>query len=251
MTVAHAAGPVELDTAVHRLAPEVKLVALVAFVLTVALVPHAAPWPYAVDGALVGGVAVVARVTPGFLARRLLVEIPFVLFVLALPFLAGGEQTRLLGLGVSRAGLRTAAGIAAKATLAVLATGVLAWTTTAPELLTGCERLRVPRTLTAVGGFAVRYLQLVLDELRRLQLARVARGDDPRWLWQARTVAGSAGTLVVRSFERGERVHAAMLARGYRGRMPDTTLDSAARPVEWALALAPVLAAALALGVAA
>lgn len=248
MTVAHQAGPIAVETAAHRLAPEAKLVALVVFVLAVALVPHGTLWPYAVDAAVVLGVAVAAQVEPGFLARRLLVEIPFVLFVLALPFLAGGETTTVLGLEVSEQGLWTAAGIACKATLAVLATGVLASTTTAPEILAGCERLRVPRTLTAVGGFAIRYLNVVLDELRRLQLARVARGDDPRWIWQARTVAGSAGTLVVRSFERGERVHAAMLARGYDGRMPETTLAARAAGAEWALALAPALVAACAYG---
>lgn len=248
MTVAHAAGPIEIETAAHRLAPEAKIVGLALFVLAVALVPHGTLWPYAIDLAVVLGIAYAAQVEPGFLARRLLIEIPFILFIFALPFLAGGEQTELLGLTMSLSGLETAAGIACKATLAVLATGVLASTTTAPEIITGCERLHVPRTLTAVGGFAVRYLQVVLDELRRLQLARTARGDDPRWIWQARSVAGSAGTLVVRSFERGERVHAAMLARGYTGTMPDTTLAPPARTVEWTAGLAPALVAVIALG---
>jgi cobalt/nickel transport system permease protein len=225
----------------------VKLVALVVFVLAVALVPHGVLWPYAIDLAVLAAVAHGARVEAGFLGRRLLVEIPFVLFVLVLPFVAGGPRTEVLGVALSEPGLWTAAGIACKATLAVLATGVLGATTTAPEIVTGCERLRVPRTLTAIGGFAVRYLQVVLDELRRLQLARVARGDDPRWIWQARTAAGSAGTLVVRSFERGERVHAAMLARGYEGRMPDTSLAPPARRAEWALALAPPAVAVAAL----
>ncbi len=248
MTVAHQAGPVVVDTAAHRLAPEAKLVALVVFVLAVALVPHGTLWPYAVDLAALGAVAAAAQVEPGFLARRLLVEVPFVLFVLVLPFVAGGAQTTVLGLSVSEPGLWTAAGIACKATLAVLATGVLAATTTAPAIITGCERLRVPRTLTTIAGFAIRYLQVVLDELGRLQLARVARGDDPRWIWQARTVAGSFGTIAMRSFERGERVHAAMLARGYDGSMPDTTLAARARGSEWSVALAPALVAVLALG---
>ena len=56
-----------------------------------------------------------------------------------------------------------------------------------------------------------------------MRLARVQRGDDPRWLWQARGTGRMVGALVVRTFERGERVHVAMLARGYDGRMP--TLD--------------------------
>ncbi len=245
MSVAHAAAP-PVQTAVHRLAPECKLVALVAFVIAVALVPSGAIAPYLVDAAALGAIAAWARVSPGFLATRLALEVPFVLFVVLLPFVGGGETVGVLGVAVSEHGLWTAGGILAKATLAVLATGVLAATTTAPDIVAGLQRLRVPRTLTAVGGFAIRYVQVVLDELRRLQLARVARGDDARWLWQARTVARTAGALAMRCFERGERVHAAMLARGFEGRMPDVGLAPRAAPAAWVAAVLCALPAVLA-----
>ncbi|MEA2270382.1 MAG: cobalt/nickel transport system permease protein [Solirubrobacteraceae bacterium] len=244
MTLAHAAAQAPVETALHRAAPECKLVALLVFVLAVALVPHGAVVPYAVDAALLAAVAAWARVDPRFLARRLLIEVPFIAFVVLLPFVSGGPRVEVLGIGLSEAGLWTAGGIAAKATLAVLATGVLAATTTAPEIIAGMERLRAPRALTAVAGFALRYVQVVVDEMRRLQLARVARGDDPRWLWQARTVARTAGTLAVRCFERGERVHTAMLARGFDGRMPVMGLAAAATAPAWMLAAALVLPAA-------
>ena len=77
---AEAVGPVE--TAVHRLAPQCKVAALLAFVVAVALVPHGHAWPYAVDAALLAAVAIGSRTPPSLLARRLVVEIPFVLFVL-------------------------------------------------------------------------------------------------------------------------------------------------------------------------
>ena len=59
-----------------------------------------------------------------------------------------------------------------------------------------------------------------------MRVAMTARGYDPRWISQARPIASSAGALFVRSYERGERVHAAMLARGFTGEMPapDTEL---------------------------
>lgn len=245
MTVAHAADVAEVRTAVHRVAPQCKVAALLVFVIAVALVPHGLAWPYAVDAALLATVAVAARVPAGLLVRRLVVEIPFVAFVLVLPFAASGPTVDVLGVDVSRPGLWTAFGIAAKATLAVLAAGVLAATTPAPEILAGLERLRVPHQLVAIAGFAIRYLQVVLDELRRLQAARVARGDDPRWLWQARTAARSAAALAVRCFERGERVHRAMLARGFDRCLPAIGLDAApVAPLTWAAALAlPVVSA--------
>lgn len=249
MTVAHAAEPVAVETAVHRLAPECKVAALIVFVVAVALVPHGSFSPYALDAAVLAVVAAWARVSPGFLASRVAIEIPFVLFVLLLPFVSGGDQVTVLRIGLSEHGLEVAGGIAAKATLAVLATAVLASTTPMPEIVAGLQRMRVPRTLTAIAGFAVRYLQVVLEELRRLQVARVARGDDARWLWQARTVTRTAGALAVRCFERGERVHTSMLARGFDGRMPDVGLAPHALPAAWlaaAVPVAPVLAAMVA-----
>ena len=98
---AEAVGPVE--TAVHRLAPQCKVAALLAFVVAVALVPYRHAWPYAIDAALLGAVVVASRTPPSLLARRLVVEIPFVAFVLVLPFVARGPQVDVLGVGVAAA----------------------------------------------------------------------------------------------------------------------------------------------------
>jgi cobalt/nickel transport system permease protein len=234
-------GPIvtEVRTALHDAAPEVKVVALLVFALSVAFVPRGAWWPFALDALIVGGLAVWGRVSPRSLALRLVVEIPFVGFVVLLPLVAGAE------------GLALAGAIVCKATLVVLATGVLSATTPAPELIAGLERLHVPPTFTAIGALAVRYLEVVLDELRRINVARVARGDDARWLWQAKAVAQSTGTLAVRCIDRGERVHGAMLARGWDGRMPNVGMaDGAAASRTFAIMLAataalPALAATI------
>ena len=76
-----------------------------------------------------------------------------------------------------------------------------------------------------------------------MQLARVARGDDPRWLWQARAATRTVGALGVRTLARGERVHTAMLARGYAGSMPAVGLAARAGAAAWVLALAAPAAA--------
>jgi cobalt/nickel transport system permease protein len=227
----------EVRTALHDAAPEVKVLALFVFALSVAFVPRGAWWPFAVDAAIVAVLASWGRVPVTSLAVRLLVEIPFLVFIVLLPLVAGAE------------GLAFACAIAAKATLVVLATGVLSATTPAAEIVAGMERLRVPPTFTAIGALAARYLQVVLDELRRVNTARLARGDDARWLWQARAVAQSTGALAVRSLNRGERVHAAMLARGWDGRMPRVGSEAILRPNAIACGLVaalPALAATIA-----
>jgi cobalt/nickel transport system permease protein len=119
----------------------------------------------------------------------------------------------------------------------VAASIVLAATTPVADLLRGLDRLRVPRVITAIAGFMVRYLGIVAGEAQRMHVARQSRGYDPRWLWQARGMAASAGTLFVRSYERGERVYLAMLARGYDGTMPALAGARAAASDWWAAAL--------------
>jgi cobalt/nickel transport system permease protein len=223
----------EVRTALHDAAPDVKVMALVVFALSVASVPRGAWWPFAVDAVIVVALAAWGRVPVRGLAVRLVVEIPFIAFVVLLPLVAGRE------------GLALAGAITAKATLVVLASGVLSATTPAPEIIAGLERLRVPPAFTAIGALAVRYVQLVLDELRRVNTARIARGDDARWLWQARAVAQSTGTLAVRCLTRGERVHGAMLARGWEGRMPSVALGGGDAASSRALAVALASVAAL------
>jgi cobalt/nickel transport system permease protein len=225
----HDTAQATVETPLHRAPAETKVLATVLFVIAVALIPRGRlVWPYAVDLALLLAVAALAATPVSLLAGRLAIEAPFVLFVVLLPF-------------VAHDGAWLAFGIAAKATLAVLATGVLAWTTPAPEILRGAERLGAPRLLTAIAGFALRYLQVLLDEFRRMRLARALRSDGAHWWPRPRVL----GALALRSFERGERVHAAMLARGYDGRMPEIVLAPRARPAAWLMLAFPAAAFAV------
>ncbi len=234
---------VPTDTPVHRMAPQCKVAATALFVLAVASTPAGRYWPYLWYLLLLAAVAAVARLPPMILLRRLVVEVPFLLFVLALPLLGAPPRLTVLGVDLSVPGLHAAATIALKATFGLLATGILAATTSLPEIITGLERLRVPRVFTAVAALMVRYTEMVLAELARMRTAAVCRGGDPRWLWQVREVATGLGALAVRSFERGERVYLAMASRGYTGTLPAALTGTAASRTAWATALAlPMLA---------
>jgi cobalt/nickel transport system permease protein len=68
-----------------------------------------------------------------------------------------------------------------------------------------------------------------------------ARGYDPSGVAQIRPLATAAGALFIRSYERGERVHQAMLARGFVGEFP--AFDVHSEVVRWWPAMAPVLVA--------
>ncbi|WP_067817866.1 cobalt ECF transporter T component CbiQ [Actinomadura kijaniata] len=232
------------DTPVHRLPPQCKLVAVLAFTLAVVATPRERMWAFAGYAALLALVAAVARVPPGFVARRMVVEVPFVLFAVLLPFVAHGPRVEVLGVAVSQNGLWAGWNILAKATLGAAATILLAATTEPRVLLLGLERLRMPALLTQIAAFMLRYADVIVGEAQRMRVARASRGFVARDARDAKVLARSLSALFLRSYERGERVHLAMLSRGYDGRMP-VLRDTAASRAQWAAAAVLPLAAAL------
>lgn len=231
----------------HRLAPETKIAALFVFVLSVAVTPREAVWAFAIYAFLMVTLIATSRVGFRFVLIRLAGVLPFVVFAFLIPFIASGEQVEILGVSVSREGLWGAWNILAKAVIGATASIVLAATTEVPEILRGMSVLKVPTVLISIAGFMIRYLELIVEELGRIRVAMTARGFDARWLWQARPIATSAGAMFIRSYERGERVHSAMLARGFTGAMPD--LDARRAHVsDWVKAsLLPVIGVVIAL----
>jgi cobalt/nickel transport system permease protein len=234
----------ERDSPLHRAPPQCKLAAAVLFVLAVVATPREAFWAYGVDALLLAALAHLGRVPLGFVARRLVLEVPFLLFAVFLPVVGQGERIRVLGLSLATDGLWAAWNILVKGTLGLSASIiVVAATTPVPQILRGLERLRLPAGLTTVAGFMIRYADVIGGELQRMRIARISRGYDPRWIWQARALAATAGTLFIRSYERGERVYLAMVSRGWTGTMPAFDDLSASRS-QWLVALALPAAAA-------
>jgi cobalt/nickel transport system permease protein len=209
-------------SAIHRVRPQVKLVVLLGFMLIVVATPREWYPVFAGYLLLLLGVIAVSEVPPLYIARRMVIETPFVVFALLMPFIADGPPTQLLGLTVSQPGLLAAWGLLAKGTLGVVASLTLAATTEPRDLLAGLETLRLPNQLVQIMGFMMRYLDVVTDEMRRMRIARESRGFTARNIRHWPVVARSAGALFIRSYERGERVHLAMMSRGYTGTMPET-----------------------------
>jgi cobalt/nickel transport system permease protein len=207
-------------SAVHRAPAHLKVLALLGFVLLVVATPRGW-WPaYAGYLAVLAVVVAVSAVPVTYLLKRMVVELPFVAFAVLLPFVAQGPRTDVLGLSLSQHGLESGGALLAKGTLGVLASLTLAATTEPQELLAGLERLHLPNQLVQIMGFMVRYLDVVTSEMRRMRIARESRGFRARNPSHWPVLARSAGALFIRSYERGERVHLAMLSRGYTGRMP-------------------------------
>jgi cobalt/nickel transport system permease protein len=224
------------DSVVHRLPPQVKIVAALLTVLCVVATPREEFWAFGAYLVLIVAVGRVAGVPARHFAKRAFIELPFVAVAVLMPVFGGA------------AGALAGWNILAKGTLGVLTSLILAATTTPRDLIVGMQRLRTPSALTTIATLMLRYLDVIAAEARRMRVARISRGHDPRFLWQVGATARGIGALFIRSYERGERVHLAMLSRGWTGAMPDRGV--AAGLTTWLAGLAPVLVTAVVLGVA-
>jgi cobalt/nickel transport system permease protein len=218
---------------VHALDPRVKLVLALAFILAVALTPIAA-WPaYLLLAALGFSAVLLSELGVGFVLKRSALALPFVLAALPVLVTARGAALWSIALPgwtlvISDAGMQRFLSILLKSWLSVQMAVVLAASTPFPHLLLAMRAIGIPRLIVATFGLMWRYLFVLVDEALRLLRARAARSGDPASAagrkraggsvaWRARVVGGMAGNLLVRSFDRGERIYAAMAARGYDG----------------------------------
>ncbi len=180
-------------------------------------------WPaYVACGAVLAAVAVAGRVPALELWRRARFVLPLVLLVgLFLPFVRdGGQQWELGPLTVHEEGLKVFAAVAAKAVIGTVSAVLLGVTTSFPSVLRGLEAMRVPRLFVLIAAFMYRYLFVIVEEVGRMRAALAARAYRPRTALHAAALGRVATAMFLRTYARGERVYHAMLARGYRGHMP-------------------------------
>jgi cobalt/nickel transport system permease protein len=205
---------------VHRRDPRAKVLGFLA-ITVVGVTASVSTWPiWVACAAVLGVIAMVARVGPRVVWRRARLILPLVLLVgLFVPFVRGGETVDVGPFALSVEGLETFAAVSAKATIGIVSAVLLGATTTFPSVLAALESMRVPRTFVLIAAFTYRYLFVILEEVERMRAALAARAYRPTHLLQAKPVGRVATALFLRTYARGERVYLAMVSRGYDGTM--------------------------------
>jgi cobalt/nickel transport system permease protein len=106
-----------------------------------------------------------------------------------------------------------------KAAALILLLQVVLVTASLTTTLKAAHHLRVPGLIVQLLMLSYRYVYVLGDELTRLRIALRVRGFRNRPSKHAyRTVGHLAGALLLRGYERAERVGQAMACRGYHGR---------------------------------
>ena len=222
---------------VHQIPPHIKILAGLLFIV-IAVTTDITNWPaFVAYFAIIITITQIAKLPIITVFKRSLIEVPFIFFALLMPFFGTGEVIEIGSISLYVNGLLAGASIVVKGTLGILVAINLSATTTAREILNGLETLKMPTPMVQIASFMLRYVNVVNDEMLRMAVARASRGFEATGIRQWPVLATAAGALFIRSYERGERVHLAMIARGYQGELPRTEkINNSAR--YWAIGLA-------------
>lgn len=206
------------ESGIHRLDPRAKIVTTLCFIIAVVsfdryriapLLPFVF-YPLALTAR--------ARIPFSLIGRKVLIPLPFLLLVgLFNPLIDRAPLLTLGGVTIS-AGIVSLCSILLKGLLTIGAGFVLLATTGMIPIARGLAGMKVPDPFVTQLLFLYRYLFVLSDEARRSATARSLRSFGERGEG-IRSFAPLVGTLLLRTFHRAERIHNAMLSRGFSGRI--------------------------------
>ena len=207
------------ESIVHGLDPRIKIVFAILFSVVVAVSSSLLALFAALAVSLV--LLVLTKLSVRKVFYRLLLVNGLIFFLwLLIPFTFRGEPLFHIGpLIGTREGVLYASQITVKSNAILLA--MIALVATIPVFTLGhaMSQLHFPDKIIHLFLFTYRYIHVIFQEYHRLTNAMKIRGFIARTnIHTYRSYAYLVGMLLVKSYDRAERVYEAMLCRGFSGR---------------------------------
>jgi len=234
-----------LNSILHRFDPRAKLISILILIISIALIDDIIILSMGL--VVVICLVYVSNIPLFFILKRLRWLAIFVLLILLiLPLTVPGEKMISFGpLTVTKDGILRASIIALKAFSIVLLIFPMLATMKFVTFIKALDKLGVPSKLVQIIALTYRYIFVLMNEIKRTFRSVEARGFKKKTgLYGIRTTAKITGMLLVRSYERSEKVYSAMLSRGYHGKMKTLNILKMKRR-DWELTFLIVFLAAL------
>ncbi len=208
-----------LSSSWHQLNPKIRLICALLFVFATSFTRNGHWWTWVIYGLGLALIITISRLTFWVLIRRVAIESAFIgVVLLGTLFREGGEILwQWKWLRITSEGLIVLGSVSFKAILCLLILNLLVMTTSIPDLINALTALKMPPLLIAIMSSMYRYLGVLIDEFETMGRAAKSRNLLNNHRWQRLIIGNTIGLLFIRSYERGERIHQAMLARGYTG----------------------------------
>lgn len=239
---------------VHRVDPRVKLVLVIALIVTLFLA--AGPVSYALLTGFILCIIKMSRIQPKMVVRGLKPVVFIVVFtaVLNLFYTPGNELWSLGFLHITDAGIRVAILMVVRILLLIIGTSMLTYTTSPIELTDGLEMLLSPlkkihvpvHELAMMMSIALRFIPTLIEETEKIISAQKARGadfDSGSLIQRARAMVPILVPLFISAFRRADELAIAMECRLYRGDVGRTRMKQMKLSAVdgWAIAVCTLL----------
>lgn len=211
----------EGNSLLHKLDPRVKFITAIPYIFLIAVM-NGLKGPLL--ALMVSAVMIfISRINFRKLVGRLIVVNTFIFILwIFVPFSYPGEIVYSIGsLKVSQEGLLCVLSITFKANAIVLATIAILGTSEVFSLAHALVHLKIPHKLVHLFFFFYRYISVLHEEYMRLKRAMHIRAFRAKTnIHTYKTYAYLVGMLIVRSYDRSQRIYKAMLCRGFNGNFP-------------------------------
>ena len=207
------------DSYLHRIDPRIKILASIMYSFGTALLQNL---PAACCALLFSLLLLIYSGLPfKKVFYRLLLINSFIIFLwLFLPFSTPGDTVfSILSLTVTKQGIVKCALITIKANAIFIGIITIVVTSSVPTLGKALYDLKVPPKLTFLILISYRYLQVIYDEYVKLARTIEIRGFVPSTnLHTYKTFGYLLAMVLIKSYDRAQRVYQAMLLRGFSGK---------------------------------
>jgi cobalt/nickel transport system permease protein len=203
----------------HRIDPRIKLCLAISFSFVIALSENRF---VLYSGLLLGiSLAVVGRLAFLHIIKRFKVILIFLLLLwISVPVGISGRIVAQIGpFSWTAEGIERVFLISIKTVSILLLIQSLLGTSTVFSLVHAMSHLGIPKKILYLSFLSYRYIHVINGEYQRLRNAMRIRGFRPKTdLHTYKSYGYLIGMLLIRSFERSERIHSAMLCRGFQGK---------------------------------
>jgi cobalt/nickel transport system permease protein len=211
----------------QSLDPRAKLISILAIVFATSLIGDLRVLIFVYSLTLL--FSYLSKIDVWFFIKRVWLFIPIFAGIIAIPMIFNiffpGDPLVHLGpfslpesIFITRQGVNAATIFTIRVATCVSAVVLLFLTTPQQILFKSLRTVGVPKLYVLTMEMAYRYIFLLMDMVREMYVAKKARTIKARGMFEEQKwVGGRIGYTLIRSLDMSEKVHMAMMSRGYNG----------------------------------
>ncbi len=235
---------IDRDTLLHRMDARIKTLALFILLFSTVLIKHHQILVVFLLSAIIG------LWLTGIDLQKLSVPSTIVMTVFLIILLTHGGNDVLLKFWifkVTEEGLKLALLVLLRVLTSISLLHIYISTTRVHEVLSALHWMRLPRTIVDLMFLMIRFVGILSKDAEKMHLAAKSKHAFSRSLPYIRRIENAgmlAGSLILRAYDRSERVYLGMLTRGFGGDIIHSSSD-ALKPGDCIYLLAAVILSVL------